>query len=936
MFSATNHRWLEEEPARVIDDIGIHSLLSGTDDNTDDVSGMYYEPSRCVENMHTAPRFGHSNRLGLLTSSDTDDAMDYAQGLKQFTLFVVVPFVIWGIFLILFKCVYGIPKIGCAAGGEILDMKDLSRKGISRKERKRRVIRSWRVQSTFMVCSVFVPIVSVFMMQSGWGQIQTAWTEVQDMMDDVESLAYRGWHAMDGLYHAQTNLTNNKLVQAVVQSDTASIFQSWCPDAANSDSLDLLQDAMDSLQSNTDAVVEFLNLNLPNSADAFIAVTEATTSVDESIQWFFSHDWVWKMYLMVLNVLNVFMLVYCYAMVKNNVIHPPTRMYLAFFIVPLFTVATFLILMVTASSGVASLVNADFCAGGEAPGSPQGTIEDAILSYQFGTLDRSNAIAGTAGITYLAFDYYANGCLTENPLAFLSTYVDRVDEAIQFVSEVATSVPDTKENAEMLSSLCGADVSFLPHTIQSLQTELESIKTDLGLVISLSSCESVSPLIRRLTYGAVCTESVQGVTAIWGCSLVICILCSVMLTTRAALYNTTRKRKKRERKPKRVVEKEFEEYKEYMREFYPDAGDWQFHPPLPTKKATGTDKSEIKPNPTFETASTSGSDEEPTPKNALGVGNDLEPESPMPPMSQLTEFGVEDEMDGYGMEDHVMEDEIYNEEDDDDSSYESDSDESEGSIDDDSQSAFTSFFLETKSVLSETKSLARSVASATIQTIRKIKPLLGGRKDDEDDESREDVLDITAMPFDDQSVILPSPPSSGIFGRSMGGDGLWQEYVTPPTATLSSPARFLMAPGKLISQLARTNETDALAHELDALTRTPSNSQPLSPSEGHVRPRRLRLSPFAKANAAPDEGSESDEDRRDDQDGKGSPSMLPLPAILGMGSATPAPRLLYTRRQRRDSEDSDNLSLYIEDAPKPPTKPIRMLGRTSASDPKHR
>lgn len=314
--------------------------------------------------------------------------------------------------MVLFKFLYGIPKIGCAAGGEILDMKELSKRGISRKERRRRILRSWRIQSTFMICGILVPTVSLVMMKTGWSQIQTAWVEVQEVVDDVEALAFRGWNAMDGLQQSRNDLIQNKLVQALLEQSeettASSIFASWCPNANSQDRLSFLHEAMSSLESDTDALVELFDSHIPNTANSFMAVTESTKTVDESIEWFFEHDWIWKMYLMTLNVLNFFLLMACYGLSKHNIIHAPTRMYLTFFIVPLFSIGTFLLLMVTASSGVATLLNSDFCAGGESPGSPQGTIQDAILSYQYGNLDRSNDITGTLGLVYESFTYYAN------------------------------------------------------------------------------------------------------------------------------------------------------------------------------------------------------------------------------------------------------------------------------------------------------------------------------------------------------------------------------------------------------------------------------------------------------------------------------------------------------------------------------------------------
>jgi hypothetical protein len=401
--------------------------------------------------MHDAPRFGHTNRLGKLASSNPEDALDYASGvrlqlllvdlvhlvlansiysfpsslnfshlvlrtyqLKQFTLFVIVPFIIWGIILVLFKYIYGIQRIGCAAGGEVIDIKQLSQEGVSRKKRKQRIIRSWRLQTTFMITGILIPTISLIMMQSGWRNVQLAWEEVQTVVDDVEALAYRGWNVLDALQSSKKNLYDNELVQELLykeQRGAVPLFSSWCPNAQGDERLAFIQDAMSNLEENTETLMSLFDDYVPENANGFISMTHATESVDDSIEWFFAHDWVWKMYIMALNVLGAFLVACCYIFSKHNWIHLPTRFYLTFFVVPLFSVATILLLMVTASSGVATLMNADFCAGGQGTGSPQGTIRDAIFSYQHGSVDHNGGtknLTGTLGLVYESFSYYAN------------------------------------------------------------------------------------------------------------------------------------------------------------------------------------------------------------------------------------------------------------------------------------------------------------------------------------------------------------------------------------------------------------------------------------------------------------------------------------------------------------------------------------------------
>jgi hypothetical protein len=319
----------------------------------------------------------------------------------------MLPFFFWFITLLLLKVAYGIDKVGCAAGGGAIDIAQLSKQSVHRRQRRRRILRSWRLQSTFLIVSVLIPIATVLLVRCGLPQLQLAWGELSDINDDVESLAYRGMEIVGNLRQ-----TRNQLQQmdfGIVGNETNETNYSWCPNlndpGKNSDywRLEQFDQMLTSVLSNKEEMVFFLDLHMPVDDSAFTMTTEATQYVDESIKWAYDHDWLLKLFLMALNVVNFLLLAACYILSKNNIIHPPSRYYLAFFLVPIFSVLTGVTVFMTATFGVGALLNSDFCAGGPAPGSPSGAIEDALLLHQFGTLDRSEG----SGLVYESFKYYA-------------------------------------------------------------------------------------------------------------------------------------------------------------------------------------------------------------------------------------------------------------------------------------------------------------------------------------------------------------------------------------------------------------------------------------------------------------------------------------------------------------------------------------------------
>lgn len=135
---------------------------------------------------------------------------------------------------------------------------------------------------------------------------------------------------------------------------------------------------------------------------------------------------------------------------------------------------------------------------------------------------------------------------------------------------------------EHLSEACGADLVPVMSSLRIMKGSLQSIETNIQSALDLSSCYKVSPIFRRMFYGPICGETVNALTWLFSCCFVITILGLIMLSVRAALYNATL-RPKRKKMSKRRLKKEFNEYKEFMEQFYENVHEWKLHP-SPEKK----------------------------------------------------------------------------------------------------------------------------------------------------------------------------------------------------------------------------------------------------------------------------------------------------------------------------------------------------------------
>lgn len=91
--------------------------------------------------MRDMPRFGHSNSFASLFDSGSDGQTDYILGLLFAAVFILVLFVVWGILLLIFKCL-GQKRVGFLSGSAFASTKD-SKKPI--------IIRSVFLLSTLLI-----------------------------------------------------------------------------------------------------------------------------------------------------------------------------------------------------------------------------------------------------------------------------------------------------------------------------------------------------------------------------------------------------------------------------------------------------------------------------------------------------------------------------------------------------------------------------------------------------------------------------------------------------------------------------------------------------------------------------------------------------------------------------------------------------------------
>jgi hypothetical protein len=429
-------------------------------------------------------------------------------------------------------------------------MVEMSEAGIRRKLRRRYLIRSYRVQSTFFATGIFIPIATGLLVRHGLSRLALSWDFLADLSNDAHQFALDGIRVVQRLESSHSKLqttwadlglqilmedqqqtpssVNDGLhnVSDLMWTTTATDSYPWCPNAnakksqGNEDMYQVEQ--FNSILSEvTTRIHSIVNGRVVMNTQGLTIMASAIEHIESSIEWTKTHDWLFKALLMVLNVLTIIVIVASFAISKLNFVHHPSRCYLAWIVVPLWTMVSLLLVYATAMVGVGMLLNADFCAGGPTTisSSPIGAMEDAILANRFGNIDRDyyyqqyhdgnhnknnhgkvNEATGGGLLVYEAFSYYASvsrlspilicapsttipltlyrivrhffpffpqpptllpqGCLGDFPLAYLGDFQSFIAETGETVSLLAGNIQvnDTAK-IDLLGQYCGADLS---------------------------------------------------------------------------------------------------------------------------------------------------------------------------------------------------------------------------------------------------------------------------------------------------------------------------------------------------------------------------------------------------------------------------------------------------------------------------------------------
>jgi hypothetical protein len=280
------------------------------------------------------------------------------------------------------------------------------------------------------VASLLLPTFSFLLVNRGLEPFIASLDGLVDVNDQVDAKAFRGIEIADSMTALYRDL---KAIQIVD-------IQSFCPNA-NANENDLLDGLgmysfSETIESGLATVDSFVVKYLSDIRPGLVQVTDATHMVDRGIDSVYESDWILKLFLVALNVINGFF-IFGVFLSKISVVYSAFHYMLSYLLIPLFCLLLLGSVAATCAAVSMSLTNAgkyvrkknsrvpfscwigstvlhshalvsqplscvpsfsltDFCAGGSLPGSPLGTIRDMVAEYGY----------PEASLTYRSVAYY--------------------------------------------------------------------------------------------------------------------------------------------------------------------------------------------------------------------------------------------------------------------------------------------------------------------------------------------------------------------------------------------------------------------------------------------------------------------------------------------------------------------------------------------------
>ena len=288
------------------------------------------------------------------------------RGILGFCLFLCIVFYLWLLVMMVLK--FAFPQhTGCAGGGKTVDVAALRKSRVPRHIRRRQIIRSWRVQWTFLVASVGIPIMTLLMARNGLKPLIHSLDEVESINDEVEDIAFRGLVIADSLVRERKKLQQNFTRRNLDMEDVCpNLSQTQSQNNNNNNNnnqstilavLPPVNTVTQYVQVGLEEVGIFIDQHAPQAQVSLNNAASVTHRINHSIEWSYANDWILKFFLLTINVINGF-LIFGVFLSKQDIVSHKYQRYLSYGLVPLFALLLVCSMLFACAFGIASMLNA--------------------------------------------------------------------------------------------------------------------------------------------------------------------------------------------------------------------------------------------------------------------------------------------------------------------------------------------------------------------------------------------------------------------------------------------------------------------------------------------------------------------------------------------------------------------------------------------------
>lgn len=454
--------------------------------------------------MHNVPRFWHTKNISVLASPDGGLRRDYIYGIVAFATFLLSLFVVWAVLMISFK-IRGIKNCGCMAGQLSHKRDDTQNASSCRRYRN--------VQNGFIlaICGIFIG--SAMFLRKGLPNLDTATLDIQELNADFRYTILEGRDIA-----SKTNEGIQAMENSMIRISNITELDEYCPSQVGSDEFQIFT-YRDVILGNLTEVKSFIDGNdLKKLYSNLDELLDRSYFLDGILDSYESHDWLGKLFSMLIIVLSAFLLMY---MVVGRCFDDTNaaEVMISYFVLPFFILALSLGWILTIIFASGSMMNADFCYGDGIKG-PEATVRDALRHYGF----------SDDHIMLQSFLYYSNECTQVN------TWEVEVTKCVGNFQHVMSTVDSFLSQGDQVRNACGEKVTPILNMFETLMSNIKDISFAFQRGIDITQCERVMPLYRRIFHGTTCQESLIGLSWSFYALLAISLCGSCLVSVRAALY----------------------------------------------------------------------------------------------------------------------------------------------------------------------------------------------------------------------------------------------------------------------------------------------------------------------------------------------------------------------------------------------------------------